>query len=98
MEESTKSKGLRKYDSWFQLVFRTSEVWDLQDKIFSMWEHKEVKGQRAKKEKLDPQVEMKSKSCKGDLVIEELPEDMKLLPWRSLQSIKDDKLLIFVLS
>ena len=54
--------------------------------------------ERAKKEKLDPQVEMKSKSCKGDLVIEELPEDMKLLPWRSLQSIKDDKLLIFVLS
>ena len=38
VDESTKSKGLHKYDSWFQLAFRTGEVCDLQDKIFSMWE------------------------------------------------------------
>ena len=37
------------------------------------------------------------KSYKSDLVIEELVEDMKLLPWRSLQGIKDDKLLISIL-
>ena len=43
-------------------------------------------------------MEMKTKSCKSDLFIEELAEDMKLLPWRSVQGIKDDKLLIFVLS
>ena len=42
-------------------------------------------------------MEIKSKSCKSDLLIEELAEDMKLLPWRSLQGIKDDRLLIFVL-
>ena len=41
---------------------------------------------------------IKSKSQKSDLVIEELHEDMKLLPWRSLQGIKDDRLLIYVLS
>ena len=99
VDESTKSEGLRKYDSWFQLAFRTGEVWDLQDKIFSMWERKEVKGQRSKKGRIDPQVEMKSKTKgKSDLVIEELAEDMKLLPWRSLQGIKDDRLLISVLS
>ena len=98
VDESTKSEGLRKYDSWFQLAFRIGEVWDLQDRIFSMWEHKEIKGQKSKKAKLDPQVEMKSKSRKSDLVIEELAEDMKLLPWRSLQGIKDDRLLISVLS
>ena len=63
-----------------------------------MWERKEVKGQRSKKEKLDPHVEMKSKSRKSDLIIEELPEDMKLLQWRSLQGIKDERLLVFVLS
>ena len=61
-------------------------------------EHKEVKGQRAKKVKLDPRVEMKLKSRKSDLVIEDLAEDLKLLPWQSLQGIKDDRLLIFVLS
>ena len=62
VDESTRSEGLRKYDSWFQLAFRSGEVWELQDRIFSMWERKEVKGQRSKKENLDPQVEMKSKS------------------------------------
>ena len=99
VDESAKSEELRKYDSWFQLAFRTGEVWDIQDKIFSMWEpNLEVKGQRAKKGKLDPQVEMKTKSRKSDLVIDKLAEDMKLLPLKSLQGIKDDRLLIFVLS
>ena len=63
-----------------------------------MWERKEVKGQRSKKAKLDPHVEMKSKSHKCDLIIEELPKDMKLLQWRSLQGIKDERLLVSVLS
>ena len=57
-----------------------------------------MKGQRSKKAKLDPRVQMKSKSRKSDLIIEELPEDMKLLPWRSLQGFKDEMLLIFILS
>ena len=47
---------------------------------------------------MDPHVQMKSKSRKSDLIIEELLEDMKLLPWRSLQGIKDERLLVFVLS
>ena len=89
MDESTRSEELRKYDSWFQLAFRSGEVWELQDLIFSMWEQKEVKGQRSKKAKLDPQVEMKSKSRKSDLIIDELLEDMNLLLWRSLKGIKD---------
>ena len=41
---------------------------------------------------------MKKKSHKNDLVIEELMENRELLPWRSLQGIKDEMLLIFVLS
>ena len=63
-----------------------------------MWERKEVKGQRSKKVKLDSQVEMKSKSRKSDFIIEELPEDMKLLPWWSLQGINDERLLVSILS
>ena len=50
------------------------------------------------KEKLDPQVEMKSNSGKSDLIIEGLLEDMKFLPLRSLQGIKDERLLVSVLS
>ena len=38
-------------------------------RIFSMWEQKEVKGERSKKAKLDHRVEMKSKSLKVDLVL-----------------------------
>ena len=33
---------------------RAREVWNLQDKIFSMWEQKEIKDQCPKKAKLDP--------------------------------------------
>ena len=59
VDESTMSEGLTKYDLWFQLAFQSWEVWELQDRILSMWERKEVKGQRLKKAKLDPQVNMK---------------------------------------
>ena len=40
---------------------------------------------------------MKSKARKSGLIIEEVPEDMKLLPLRSLQGIKDERLLVSVL-
>ena len=46
VDDNVKSEGLRKYQSWFQLAFRDGVVWDLQDQKFSMWENKEVKGQR----------------------------------------------------
>ena len=74
-------------------------LWDLQDQIFTMWENKEVKGQKVKKGKLDPQVEAKgSKGKKIEFTIEEAAEDMKLTPWRALQGIKDETLLKSVLS
>ena len=41
---------------------------------------------------------MKSKSRKSDLIIEERHDDMKLLPWWSLQGINYARLLISVLS
>ena len=63
-----------------------------------MWARKEIKGQRVKKAKLDAQVEITTKSRKSDLIIEELLENMTLLPWRLLQGIKDDRLLISMLS
>ena len=83
----------------FQLAFRDGEVWDLQDQIFSMWESKEIKGQRQKKRKVDPQLELKSQAAKDiDLTIEEAADDMKLSLWRAMQGIKESQLLVFVLS
>jgi hypothetical protein len=99
VDDSVKSDGLRKYEPWFQLAFRDGIVWELQDLIFTMWESKEVKGQKVKKGKIDPQVEAKAtKNKKLDFTIEEVAEDMKLTPWRSLQGIKDETLLVSVLS
>jgi hypothetical protein len=46
-----------------------------------MWESKEVKGQKVKKGKVDPQVEAKaSKNKKQEFTIEEAAEDIKLTP------------------
>ena len=99
IDDTVKSDGLRKYEPWFQLAFRYGSVWELQDKIFTLWENKEVKGQKAKKGKVDPQVEVKGiKGKKIDYTIEEAAEDMKLTPWRALQGIKDETLLVSVLS
>ena len=64
-----------------------------------MWENKEVKGQKAKQGKFDPQVEVKgTKGKKQDYTIEQAAGDMKLTPWRALQGIKDEMLLLSVLS
>ena len=41
---------------------------------------------------------MKSKPRKSNLIIEEVPEDTKLFSWQSLQGIKDERLLVSVLS
>ena len=42
---------------------------------------------------------MKSTAAKKvDLTIEEAAGDMKLTPWRAMQGIKEEQLLVFVLS
>ena len=64
-----------------------------------MWENKEIKGQRQKKSRVDPQLELKSTAAiKIDLTIEEATDDMKLSLWRAIQGIKDEQLLVSVLS
>ena len=61
--------------------------------------NKEVKGQRQRKGKVDPQLELKSTAAKKiDLTIKEAVEDMKRTPWRSMQGIKDEQLLVSVFS
>ena len=56
-------------------------------------------GQRQKKSKVDPQLELKSSVSKNiELTIEEAAYDMKLSLWRVMQGIKDEQIFIFVLS
>ena len=99
VDDNVNLDGLRKYESWFQLAFRDGAVWDLQHQIFSMWENKDIKGQRQKKCKVDPRLELKSQVAKKiDLTIEEAADDMKLSLWRAMQGIKDEQLLVSVLS
>ena len=85
VNNAVKLDGIRKYESWFQLAFRNGEVWDLQDQIFTMWENKEVKGERQKQYKVDTQLELKPTTTKKiDLTIEEVVDDMKLSLWRAM--------------
>ena len=41
----------RVVDSYFQLGFRTGQVWYLIDEIFTLWENISIKNQRVKKAK-----------------------------------------------
>ena len=64
-----------------------------------MWENKEIKGQRQKKSKVDPHLELKSNVAKKiELTMEEVVDDMKLSHWWAMQGIKDEQLLVSVLS
>ena len=61
----------------------------------------EQRGKRSntKKSKIDPQLELKSNVAKKiELTIEEAANGMKLSHWRSMQGIKDEQLLVSVLS
>ena len=99
VDNAVKFDGIRKYESWFQLAFRDGVAWELQDHIFTIWENKEVKGQRHKQGKIDSQLELKLTAAKKiDLTFEEAMDDMKLMPWRAMQGIKDEQLLVSVLS
>ena len=89
VDNQVKFEGIRKYESWFQLAFTDGEVWELQDKIFTMWENKEVKGQRQKKSNVVKKIEQ---------TIEEVADDMKLSHWQAMQGIKDEQLLVLILS
>ena len=57
-----------------------------------------IKGQRQKKSRVDPHLELKSTSAKRiDLTIKEWADDMKLSLWRAMQGIKDEQLLVSIL-
>eukprot|EP01018_Ginkgo_biloba_P013093 Gb_10123 [translate_table: standard] len=96
-EKDTKRKSdmLRAVDSQFQLAWHTGYVWDIIDNIFSMWDEFKVKGQKMKKMKKDLYSCSSSKSIPTLLP---LPDDMSPSPWRCLQGIKDEKILISILS
>ena len=83
----------RGVDNIFQLAFRTRDIWNLIDEIFSMWENIGIKNQKVKKPK--PLICGGSKSGPN---LKQLPEDMTITPWRALQEVKDEKIVKAILS
>jgi hypothetical protein len=73
------------------LGFRTGQVWDLIDEIFTLWENISIKNQRIKKAK--PLICGTSKTSPD---IKSLLDDMTITPWRSIR-LNDDKLIITIL-
>jgi hypothetical protein len=63
------------------------------DEIFTLWENISIKVQRIKKAK--PLISGTSKIGSD---IKNIPDDMTITPWRSIQGVKDDKLIITILS
>ena len=88
IKEKINSKGrkrgkfsdlFRGVDNIFQLAFRTREIWELINEIFSMWENNGIKNQKVKRSK--PLICSNSKSGPE---MKQLPEDMTITPWRAL--------------
>ena len=98
-DENTKEKYrkgsdiFRSVDNYFQLGFRIGQVWDLIDEIFTLWENISIKNQRVNKAK--PLI---CGTHKTGPDIKNLPDDMTITTWRSIQGVKDDKLIINILS
>jgi hypothetical protein len=63
------------------------------DEIFTLLENINIKNQRVKKDK--PLICGTSKTCTD---IPNLQDDMPITPWRSIQGVKDEKLIITILS
>ena len=61
--------------------------------IFELWENIGIKGHKVKKYK--PLISTNNKS---GLEIKLLLEDMNITPWRSMQGVKDEKLVKTILS
>jgi hypothetical protein len=74
-------------DNYFQLGFRTGQVWDLIDEIFTLWENVSIKNQRVKKAK--PLI---YDTIKTGPDIQNILDDMTITPWRSIQGVQMIKL------
>ena len=63
------------------------------DEIFTLWENVGIKNQRVKKVK--PLICGTSKTNPD---LKHLPDDMTITTWRSIEGVKDDTLIISILS
>ena len=80
--------SLLPHDPMFQIAFRSGEIWDLQDEIFSMWQKFETLGQKkvaspAKKATKSKQPKKVAKSLK------KTAGDMNMGHWRALQGMSN---------
>ena len=93
IEDDVKQKGLkgnyafRVVDNYFQLEFRMGPIWDLIEQIFNMWDNIGIKIQKVKKIKA-----VAWSSGQGGLGVKNFPKDVTIIPWRALQSVKDETL------
>ena len=96
MQKKKITKEVMYLELWiviFELGFRIGQVWDLIYEIFTLWKNINIKNQRVKKAK--PLIFGISKTGPE---IKNLPDDMTITPWTSIQGVKYDKLIITILS
>ena len=82
------SELFRGIDNIYQMPFRTGEIWELIDDISNICENISIKKQKDKKSK--PII------CTNHKIgpeMKQLTDDMTITPWRTLQVVKDEKLV-----
>lgn len=83
---------LSRWDGLFQLAFRTGEIWELQDKIFTMWQKYEVLGQKKPVSPSKATKGPKSKPPKkGGKSLKKTSGDLNMGHWRALQGLSNQE-------
>ena len=63
-----------------------------------MWEKGEVKGHKQLKVKDDLNIMLKGQSKRIDVAMKALSDEMKITYWRSMQGIRDEKVILSTLA
>ena len=88
VKESDLFRGM---DNYFQLGFKIGHTCDIIDEIFILWENVGIKNQKIKKNK-----NLVSNIGKTSPKMKNMPEDMTITPWKSMQGIKDERVVMSI--
>ncbi len=82
--------SMAKYDHMFQIAFRTGEIWQLQEKIFDMWQKFEILGQKKAASPVKPKT-LKGRPAKpSQKSLKKTAGDLNLGHWRALQGLPNE--------
>lgn len=85
--EIDKRDTLSRYDHMFQIAFRTGEIWDLQEKIFDMWQKFDTLGQKKQASPTKPKGPKAKPARQSAKTMKKVSGDLNIGHWRALQGL-----------